>query len=279
MTLADFQVLMQQKLLVNCFVLVLSGGEPLLNPDFFKIVNYAGSFFPIIHLTTNGILLGKYLSEIIESPLTNINISFDAVDSDEYNRMRCGNIASGMFDIVKENMRRLVEINKRNKKKMRIIISSVVGRMNYRNMDNFIKMAIGLGVDAVNFQNICGFNCNELSKQTLMVEDKDVVNYINNLKLKYKKFSVVYPKIYSVDKKKRGCRQCFDAITVDADGNVGPCSVMVPKSDTEYGNLFSEKEVWNNNAYQKLRSSLLDDSKPLVSEYCRDCTFLNGDFF
>jgi radical SAM protein with 4Fe4S-binding SPASM domain len=146
-------------------------------------------------------------------------------------------------------------------------------------MDEMAGFAKSLGADSMNFQNICGFNCANLSSQTLYIEDLAIVEYIKNLKNKYSDFHITYPRTASKDKSQRGCCQPFDSMTVDADGNVGPCSVIVPNPNSAYGNLFRDENIWNNKAYQKLRAPLVDGKLPLGSSFCEDCTFLHGGLF
>ncbi len=64
-----------------------TGGEPLLNKNIVKLVKYASSKKGIkdIAITTNGVLLHKYINELIESGLTRINLSLDSRNKDVYN--------------------------------------------------------------------------------------------------------------------------------------------------------------------------------------------------
>ena len=279
MTLEDFKKLAANKLFKKSLALVLSGGEPTLNPDLFPIISYAKDFFPMIHLTTNGTMLGAYMDKISESGLTHINISLDAPDIEEYKKMRIGENGELVFQKVTENIKKLVELKKSKRLPLQIVISSVAGKLNYKKMGEMIEFGRSLGADSVNLQNICGFNCEALSNQTIMTEDGDIMLYIKDLQKKYSDYNVAYPRVCLTDKSIRGCRQPFDSITLDADGNVGPCSVMVPKQNSKFGNILRDEKVWNNEEYIKLRESLLDNSKSLGSKFCHDCTFLHGDTY
>ena len=63
-----------------------TGGEPLLNPDIARIIAYANSKESIqdIGLTTNGVLLDRYLDELVHAGLKRINISLDTLDEDKF---------------------------------------------------------------------------------------------------------------------------------------------------------------------------------------------------
>ncbi|PLX27409.1 hypothetical protein C0583_03800 [Candidatus Parcubacteria bacterium] len=279
MTIDDFKKISNHEVFKNSLAAIFSGGEPLLNKDFFKILDYAGKKFPVIHLTTNGTLMADYVDKIIESPLTHINISLDAYSAEEYKKMRDKENGKELFDRVVKNIKNLVKKKEQNNKDLEIIISTVVGKLNYKNMQKMIDFAKSLGVNSLNFQNIVGFDNGELEKETLMIEDQEVKDFITSLKEKNSDFHVTYPRILSKDKSIRGCRQPFDSLTIDADGNIGPCSVMVPNPNNNFGNIFKDKDVWNSKEITGLRSSLLDGEKSLGSHFCKDCTFLNGKIF
>jgi len=63
-----------------------TGGEPLLNPDIVQIIAYANSKENIrdVGLTTNGVLLDRYLDELVDAGLKRINISLDSLNRDKF---------------------------------------------------------------------------------------------------------------------------------------------------------------------------------------------------
>jgi len=66
--------------------LKFTGGEPLLNPDIVEIVRYTNDKQNIknIGLTTNGVLLDRYLDVLISAGLKRINISLDSLQEDKF---------------------------------------------------------------------------------------------------------------------------------------------------------------------------------------------------
>lgn len=70
----------------------LTGGEPLVRKDVFKLIELLSSIQEIgdLSLTTNGILLEKYAELIYQSGLKRINISLDSFDEDKYKAITCG---------------------------------------------------------------------------------------------------------------------------------------------------------------------------------------------
>ncbi len=63
-----------------------TGGEPLLRRDLSDIIRFAKNTDGIesIHLTTNGMMLGKYIYQLEDAGLTGINISLDTLNSEKF---------------------------------------------------------------------------------------------------------------------------------------------------------------------------------------------------
>lgn len=67
----------------------ITGGEPLLRPKVPALIKEIRQI-PGIHsvtLTTNGILLGKYLPQLVKAGLTGVNISVDSLDPVHYQQI------------------------------------------------------------------------------------------------------------------------------------------------------------------------------------------------
>ncbi len=66
-----------------------TGGEPLLHEDILDIISYSSRIKEIdsIHLTTNGLLLGKMALPLFEAGLKGINISLDTLDDKKFERI------------------------------------------------------------------------------------------------------------------------------------------------------------------------------------------------
>jgi len=84
-------------------ILILSGGEPLLNPDFFNILSYARSKGMICHLSTNGILIDKKTAmDLKEGGITYVGVSVDGKpqQNDSYRGFEGGffRAISGLLD-------------------------------------------------------------------------------------------------------------------------------------------------------------------------------------
>jgi cyclic pyranopterin phosphate synthase len=78
----------------------LTGGEPLLRPGLSTLVNMIARIEGIddISLTSNGILLGRYASELKEAGLKRVNISLDTLKPERFKLISGGGKLSDVLD-------------------------------------------------------------------------------------------------------------------------------------------------------------------------------------
>lgn len=100
----------------------LTGGEPLLRNDIVDIVSDTNSIETIkdIGITTNAVLLNKYLNPLKEAGLKRLNISLDSLRKETFKKMTGGNLDNVLESIktaidmglkVKVNMIPIIGIN------------------------------------------------------------------------------------------------------------------------------------------------------------------------
>ena len=75
-------------------------GEPLLHPDFFKMVEYCNCSFYTTTITNGTLLTDKNVDRILESGLDFLQISFDGFRKESYEKYRVG----ADFESVKDNI-------------------------------------------------------------------------------------------------------------------------------------------------------------------------------
>ncbi len=70
----------------------LTGGEPLVRKDIAELVSMLGKIEGIeeLTMTTNGILLSKYASDLKQAGLNRVNISLDSVSAEQYSEITRG---------------------------------------------------------------------------------------------------------------------------------------------------------------------------------------------
>lgn len=83
----------------------LTGGEPLIKKNFSQILNEL-SLLPVeLALTTNGILVDKFIEEFKHSGLKKINVSLDSLKAERFNEITRRN----NFQKIMENIRMLLQ--------------------------------------------------------------------------------------------------------------------------------------------------------------------------
>ena len=94
-------------------------GEPLLHPDIFEMIEYARKKnIGKIGLSTNGTFFGKDMAEkILQSGLTRLECSVDAVDRESYREIR----KSDDYDRLVNNIRHLFQKRKEMNEKLPVI--------------------------------------------------------------------------------------------------------------------------------------------------------------
>ena len=99
--------------IAKCFVglgvkkIRLTGGEPLVRKDAGEIISELSKLPVELAITTNGILIDKYLNKFLDSGLKSINVSLDSLQKNRFKELTRRN----QFDKVMSNINLLVENN------------------------------------------------------------------------------------------------------------------------------------------------------------------------
>ncbi len=199
-------------------------GESLLHPEFPDFLKYATKFDWRTKLHTNGTVLTPELSEkIIDNGLWRISFSFDGYTPKTYEKIRVG----AKFEEVVENIRTLLKIKQKKKRKYPIVAIELIDFPNSEISDKekrkeFLR------------------NFNGLGKIEVVV--KKIHNWAGYMKLKGKGM------------KFKPCSFLWNGLVILWDGTVMPCA----QDFFEYYPLenvkeMSIKEIWNGERLMKLR--------------------------
>lgn len=124
-------------------IIQLVGGEPLLYPDFLKLLGIAKKNNLIRSITTNGVLLEKYSKDIIDSGLEFLAVSLDSGDSAVHDRVR------GVMNTFEKAIRGLRSILSLRGKSFtpHVNIRTVISRENLDTFDKVFDKTEDLGAD------------------------------------------------------------------------------------------------------------------------------------
>ncbi|MBT9151298.1 MAG: Coenzyme PQQ synthesis protein E [candidate division WS2 bacterium] len=250
---------------------LIGNGESLLNKDFFRMIEYASNVKMYTFSGSNGILVGEYVEEIINSPLTGFIISINGHNSTEFNRMT--GMPGKWFDTICDNTVELVRQRDLKKSKLEILVSIILDKENYKYLKDMIYFVEKLGVNrALFFQFLAspapGFTAEE---RCLFSDDLDVVEafaQVKSLPPRIRRKVTLPPLLGRQMDNNKYCSVPSYNLSLDGDGNVGGCSCQL--LDLSGNGKFFEEDAWNNAHFKELRKRFIDPEFPLL-EPCRWC--------
>jgi radical SAM protein with 4Fe4S-binding SPASM domain len=253
------------------FRITLAGvGEPFLNRNIFKMIDYAISKRKLVTVISNGTLLKDNLDELLNRKIFSLCISLNVESQIEYYKLT-HNREYDFNSIVSA----LQEFIRKNNREIKLNLTYVVSRKNILNIGSileFVKENLP-DVSAVMFHNVIYFGIEQLypQEETLRNDDLEVVSCLKQLKKQIHSypFKIVLPQLKNTVKGIT-CDDSFTHLLIDADGNVSGCGRAITPQK-EFGNIFNDgRDVWNNDYFQKMRLMSLRkefDQHPV----CKNC--------
>ncbi|MEK6816163.1 MAG: radical SAM protein [Nanoarchaeota archaeon] len=131
--------------LVN--IVLMNFGEPLLNKDFYRMVDYAHAKNINVVTCTNGHFTEA--KKIVNSKMDEITVSLDGIDQETLEKFRVG----ADFNKVIEGIKEIVEEKGLRKTNIPIInLQFIIMKHNEHQIDRFRDLAKSLGVDKITFK-------------------------------------------------------------------------------------------------------------------------------
>jgi len=246
-------------------------GEPFLNSDIYKMIDYAIEKKKLIFIVTNGTLLKDHINEITKRRIFGINISLNCITQDEFNNLTSTN--KYKFD---EIIATIQELTTNNKNKIKISLSFVIQKNRLFQIEkilDFVSTRL-TGISNVSFHNLLYFGIEKgYPLSEVMIEsDPEVEHYLEKIKRNAKKypFTIGLLKLRPLNSEDITCHDFFTQLHVDSNGNVSGCGRSIAPNQ-EFGNVLTEgKEVWNNHFFQKMRRMAINrDFK--ANPVCKNC--------
>ncbi len=254
---------------------LVGSGEPLLNADFFKMVNYAKTVrHTRVTSLSNGLFNENKMRLLLNSGLDSISISIKGYNQEDFQRLT--GVDKTIFEEVIHNTRQLVTLKRNAQSRLDIFGSFIVDKQNFQYINNMIELTQDLGMDKVKFDTYLPypFSGFTLEERCITSQDIEIVNFLKNIN--YKKYSIdVRPlRILDLDRPGRMCHSAFTSIRVDSDGNVGACNVKL--LNLENNGKYFDDEVWNNEYFKNMRHIFLKNNPNIISEDCLTCYEYSG---
>lgn len=261
--------------------LLLQGvGEPFLNKDFFKMVEYCKKKHIFVRTTTNGKLLNeKICKKIVESGLDVLIISIEGTEQKFYDIYKYGL----NFNKLIESIKLLNQIKAGNKPDIKFNV--VATSENIRELPKIIELAKELGVWNIEAGDLIFWGSDDLKgnleKERLdKIELKEVVEILNEAKRLSNDYKInFYWKgvgseqnfdKHGMRRSQNHCLQVFRNCFITADCFITYCDMVVDPRIYGMGSLKEEKfkDIWNNERYITLRKQYLSGDIP---EECKVC--------
>lgn len=121
-------------------IVILTGGEPLLRPDVFEVIEYGKSRGLHMVIAINGTLLDREKAERLkDAGILRVSMSLDGKDAAAHDGFRC---VDGSFDSVMKAAAILREVG------LSFQINTTVTRLNLRDLDEINHLVQGIGAVA-----------------------------------------------------------------------------------------------------------------------------------
>ena len=260
-------------------LLILSGGEPLLRPDIFRLARAAVDMGMRVSLATNGTLLAPaVVDQIVASGIGRISISLDGASSERHDTLRGdGSFQRAMLGI--ENLRGKVDFQ----------INFTVTRKNQDQVSNVFRLAENLGAKALHFfflvptgrgreEDLISPECQEK-----LLEMIDLRGAAMSLEVQV----TCAPQYARISRPKEGKRRaggCLAGISfafISRKGEVYPCGYLPLKAgsirEKSFGEIWETSPLFLALRERELKGKCGACSYSQVCGGCRARAFASGD--
>jgi radical SAM protein with 4Fe4S-binding SPASM domain len=232
-------------------------GEPYLHSSFLDMVSYANSKKIFTATSTNAHFLNDEMAEkTVRSGLKQLIISIDGLTQSTYESYRVG----GNLEKVKEGTKNIIAWKRKLKSSTpNVIFQFLVVKPNEHEIPEVYKLAKELGVD-------------EVKLKTAQIYDYENGSDLIPVNEKYSRYNKQADGTYRLKHALEDhCWKMWHSCVITWDGKVVPCCF---DKDAHYvlGDIkqSSFKEIWNGEAYNNFRRSLLTGRSEI--EICKNCT-------
>ncbi len=214
-------------------------GEPLINPDIFRMIRYCRDAGLYTVVSTNATLLNEERSRLlVESRLNNLIIAFDGTTPEVYEKYR----KNADFVKVRKNIQRFLEVKRELQSDIFLVMQMVRLPENDHQVDDFRRIWNVPGVDEVRIK-----------------EDE-----------------VIIPGVSLEERANHDCRRhpCYQLwqgpVHINYQGDFRPCCHMYNTEPVGNVSQTSVYELWNSEGMRALRQAHLDGDLTSYPD-CANC--------
>lgn len=250
---------------------IIGSGEPMLNRDFFDMVDFASRMKMTVKTFSNGTTIMDNMDRIVSSKLDGITISLNGHDAKEFRRMT--GMDEKIYGEIYDATKKLIEKRDRAGSRVKVKLSFIIDRENYRSIPDMVDTGLGLGADHI-------FFCNFLSAPYagLKAEERALMvggGFEDELKKIFDKYppairrKLTPPVLIDSSARRNDCMTHFLQARFDGDGNVSSCSMML--LDMSGNGSYKDAGLWNNEFFTEMRRKFLSGDGSRLPDPCRAC--------
>lgn len=256
---------------LGVFSLNISGGEPLLHPDFWEIAKFLASkkqFYS--NLNTNGTLLKKEHLELLSSAFSSVQISIDGDNQKRHDRFRG---VEGSFNKSINAIKMLIDYG------VKTNVAFSLSSNNISSLDGVIKICEDARVNILNIGLVANIGRAKLNKSVFVSRDFLDVVYQKIKKISDRKsnLNILLPFRFDKILNKKNIKKKYicdgdnnQILYIMADGTAMPCDKLPPDIFT-CGNVISKSisEIWLS---KKMTAFKLMKNTDILK--CKNCDLL-----
>jgi len=159
---SDIEKLLSSLITLKTKLVVMSGGEALMHPNFFRLCDILRAHKIKITILSTGLLLKKYANEII-AKTNEVIVSLDG-SQEVHDKIR--NIPEA-FNKLKDGVAEIKNLNK----EYRVTARCVVQKANFKDLPNIVDAAKDIGLDQISFLN-ADVSTDAFNRPNLWEDDK-----------------------------------------------------------------------------------------------------------
>jgi pyrroloquinoline quinone biosynthesis protein E len=248
----------------------ISGGEPMLYPGFFEIVEALLDSGIIPYVCTNGSMINKHVvSRFKDMGLPFVQISMDTASEELHDRLTQ---APASFPAVVGAIEELTDSG------IPVFVKSVLTSLNIGNVEKLIDLCSSIGVRKLVLDRFDVSSCGRGNAE-LLVSDRQMEEIrqlvqsrkgLNNDSFSVK--AVAHPQQWKTENDIIPCAALRRSFTVMANGDVCLCEKMLDVPNMSIGNIrkMSILDIWNSPSI----CQLINPDRDKISATCRGCQYI-----
>lgn len=262
----------------------ITGGEPMLHPDIFRMVKALKRDLGAAHvaLVSNGSAIKGKAAGLVEAGLDRLSVSINSVIPDTRRILSPGEPA-GTLENIGEGLKEFSSIRIGNSPGLGL--SSVLTNLNYNEVEAQYLFAKKIGADSVTFIPLMGFEYGSVvSNRKLMVDEEQFNSFLADLNrfkdgalkegvwMGYGGREDDRGTLRAPEWAKMPCYTGFAFAMFWPDGSVRPCC----NCEESMGNVLRQSlsEIWHGAKYAAFRTELLRTGNPRPGCSCDECGYV-----